>query len=119
MSKRKPAGNAVSMPTLAPEQIDRSIQIIRGHKVLLDEQLAAFYGVETKRLVEAVKRNITRFPDDFAFQLTREEWENLRSQIAVSSLRSQFVTLSSATHGGRRYAPYAFTELGFSPKETT
>lgn len=103
MVKRKPAQGTTSLPAVAPEQIDHSILIVRGHKVLLDEQLAAFYGVETKRLVEAVNRNIERFPDDFAFQLAGDEWRILRSQIAASS---------SASHGGRRYAPYAFTEQG-------
>ncbi len=104
--------------------------MIRGHKVLLDEQLAVFYGVETKRLTEAVKRNINRFPADFVFQLDHEEWvalrsqfaslnlrsqiasSSLRSQIVTSSLRSQSVTLKGASYGGRRYAPYAFTEQG-------
>jgi len=103
MAKRKPARRATSVPALVPEQIDRSILVVRGHKVLLDEQLAGFYGVETKRLVEAVKRNIERFPEDFAFQLAGDEW---------GILRSQFATSSSASHGGRRYAPYAFTEQG-------
>ena len=85
---------------------------VRGQKVLLDEQLAAFYGVETKRLVEAVKRNMARFPEDFAFQLAGDEWGVLRSQFATSKLRSQSVTSSSDPRGGRRYTPYAFTEQG-------
>ena len=113
MAKRKPAKTKRDSSTaLVPEQIDRSILVIRGHKVLLDEQLAAFYGVETKRLLEAVKRNIGRFPDDFMFQLTGEERDVLRSQFATSSLRSQTATSKSTGHGGRRYAPYAFTEQG-------
>jgi hypothetical protein len=95
--------------------------VIRGHKVLLDEQLAAFYGVENRVLIQAVKRNIDRFPEDFMFQLGREELvalrsqlaaSNLRSQIVISSLGSQSVTLKSAGYGGRRYPPYAFTEQG-------
>jgi hypothetical protein len=103
MVKRKLAPGDASAPALSPDQIDHSILIVRGHKVLLDEQLAGFYGVETKRLVEAVKRNIERFPEDFLFQLAGDEWDILRSQSATSS---------SASHGGRRYAPYAFTEQG-------
>jgi phage regulator Rha-like protein len=69
---------------------------------MLDEDLAALYGVETRSLVRAVKRNIARFPEDFMFQLTSEEVANLRSQTGISS----------SSHGGRRYAPYAFTEHG-------
>jgi hypothetical protein len=87
----------------ATDLVESSIVLLRGQKVLLDEQLASFYGVETKRLLEQVKRNIGRFPDDFVFQLTEDEWEILRSQIATSRL---------SDHGGRRTLPYAFTELG-------
>ncbi|MBN2215930.1 MAG: ORF6N domain-containing protein [Pirellulales bacterium] len=68
---------------------------------MLDSDLASLYDVETKRLVEAVKRNVQRFPEDFAFQLDVDEFDNLRSQIATSS-----------SWGGRRYPPYAFTEQG-------
>jgi hypothetical protein len=84
------------------DQITGSIAIVRGHKVLLDADLAALYGVATKVLVQAVKRNTERFPDDFMLQLTAEEW---------TDLRSQFVT-SRSGYGGRRYSPYAFTEQG-------
>lgn len=84
------------------ERIEQSILLIRGHKVMLDSDLAALYGVETKVLVQAVRRNIERFPDDFMFQLTGEEFD---------ALRSQFVT-SNTGRGGRRYLPYAFTEQG-------
>jgi hypothetical protein len=112
MAKRKPLREIMSVPAPIPEQIERSILVVRGQKVLLDEQLAVFYGVETKRLVEAVKRNIERFPGDFMFQLAGDEWEVLRSQFATSSLRPQSAASSSALHGGRRYAPYAFTEQG-------
>lgn len=83
------------------ERIERSILMIREQKVLLDADLAGLYGVETKRLVEAVKRNRDRFPNDFMFQLTSEEFDILRSQSATSS-----------QWGGRRYPPYAFTEQG-------
>ena len=71
---------------------------------MLDTDLAALYGVETKVLVQAVKRNLERFPADFMFQLSTEEFANLRSQFVTSS--------SNAGYGGRRYAPYAFTEQG-------
>jgi hypothetical protein len=74
---------------------------IRGHRVMLDADLAELYGVPTKRLNEAVRRNAARFPEDFMFQLTAEEAETLRSQFATSNGR-----------GGRRYIPYAFSELG-------
>jgi hypothetical protein len=88
--------------TLVPhERIERSILLIRGHKAMLDADLAALYGVETKQLIQAVKRNIFRFPSDFMFQLSKEEFENLRSQFGISS-----------HWGGRRYPPYAFTEQG-------
>ena len=81
---------------------------------MLDSHLAEMYDVETKALNQAIKRNIERFPKSYRFQLTENEWGNLRSQIATSSddsLRSQFVT-SSLEHGGRRYMPYVFTEQG-------
>jgi phage regulator Rha-like protein len=82
-------------------QIERRILMIRGERVMLDADLAALYGVETKLLVRTVKRNIERFPRDFMFQLTSKEFENLRCQIGTSS-----------RWGGRRYRPYAFTEHG-------
>ena len=77
---------------------------------MLDSDLAVIYGVTAKRLNEQLKRNRPRFPDDFAFQLTVQEFTNLKSQIATSSLRSQFVTSSS--HGGKRKLPWVFTEHG-------
>lgn len=82
------------------ERIERSILLLRGQKVMLDSDLAELYGVETRRLLEQVKRNIKRFPSDFMFQLTNQELINLRSQFATSSW------------GGRRYPPYVFTEQG-------
>ena len=82
--------------------IQKMIFEIRGQKVMLDSDLARLYGVELKVMNQAVKRNIERFPSDFMFQLTEDEW---------NILRSQFVT-SRDTHGGRRYAPYVFTEHG-------
>ena len=80
--------------------ITGAILILRGRRVILDRDLAAIYGVTTGRLNEAVKRNAERFPEDFMFQLTASELENLRSQFAISSW------------GGRRYRPFAFTEHG-------
>jgi len=87
-----------------------AIHLIRGQRVMLDSDLAMIYGVTTKRLNEQLKRNRPRFPADFAFQLTVQEFRNLKSQIATSSLRSQFVTSSS--HGGKRKLPWVFTEHG-------
>ena len=82
-------------------RIENKIFFVRSHNIMLDRDLADLYGVETKVLVQAVKRNIDRFPDDFMFRLTRQELTNLRSQIVTSS-----------QWGGRRYPPYAFTEQG-------
>jgi hypothetical protein len=101
-----------TQPTFPIERIERAILILRGEKVMLDADLAALYEVETKRLVEAVKRNLDRFPKDFMFQLSPEEFDHLRSQSATSNLKSQFVTSKPDGRGGRRYPPYAFTEQG-------
>jgi len=84
------------------ERIEKSILFIRGHKVLLDSDLAELYGVETKNLNKAVQRNLARFPDDFMFRLTADEQAALRFQIGTSKVG----------RGGRRYRPYAFTEQG-------
>jgi hypothetical protein len=89
--------------------VENTIHLVRGQRVMLDSDLAAMYAVTTKRLNQQLKRNRQRFPDDFAFQLTTEEFVNLRSQIATSSLRSQTAT---SKKGGRRYRPWAFTEHG-------
>jgi len=97
--------------TILIERVERKIFLIRGHKVMLDSDLAELYGVETKTLNRAVKRNIERFPEDFMFQLTHEEVENLRYQIGTSSSRSHIATLKGK-YGGRRYLPHAFTEQG-------
>lgn len=88
----------------AAERIPEAIRIVRGHKVLLDADLAALYGVATRVLVQAVKRNRDRFPADFLFQLTDQEVASLRSQFVISNARPG--------RGGRRYAPYAFSEHG-------
>lgn len=82
--------------------IENHILLVRGQKVILDSSLAKLYGVPTGRLNEQVKRNKHRFPEDFMFQLLSEEVEILKSQIAISS----------SSHGGRRFLPYAFTEHG-------
>ena len=85
------------------ERIERSILLIRGHKVLLDSDLAVLYGVSTGRLNEQVKRNVKRFPADFMFQLTQEEYTSLRSQNAI---------LKTGRGSYRKYLPYVFTEQG-------
>jgi phage regulator Rha-like protein len=84
------------------ERIARSILVLRGHKVMLDSDLAELYGVETKMLNRAVKRNLKRFPPDFMFQLNSQELHNLRFHFGTSK----------ESPGGRRYLPYVFTEQG-------
>jgi hypothetical protein len=93
---------ARSRLAIVPAHVERRILLLRGERVMLDADLASLYSVETRLLVRAVKRNRERFPADFMFQLTADEVANLRSQTGISS----------ASHGGRRYAPYAFTEHG-------
>src|SRR6266853_5669621 len=83
------------------DNVESAIYLIRGHRVMLDSDLAAIYQVTTRRLNEQLRRNRKRFPEDFAFQLTAEEFRNLRSQFATSKGR-----------GGRRYFPWVFTEHG-------
>ena len=95
--KRRMANGAL----IPLERIEHAILLLRGHRVMLDVDLAALYEVPVKRLNEQVHRNLERFPDDFMFQLTKQEDANLRSQIATSR-----------SWGGRRTAPYAFTEQG-------
>ncbi len=95
------------------QSIQHRIYKLRGERVMLDRDLAALYEIETKSLNLSVKRNIKRFPTDFMFQLTKEEFESLRLQIETSennSLRLQIET--SKGRGGTRYLPYAFTEQG-------
>ena len=91
-----------SLATVPVERIEKAIYVIRGEKVMLDRDLADLYGVNTKVLKQAVRRNIERFPEDFMFVLDESEFENWRSQ---------FVT-SNADRKGLRYAPMAFTEQG-------
>jgi hypothetical protein len=85
---------------ISVKMIEKKIYLIRRHKVMIDSDLAELYRVKTKVLIQAVKRNVQRFPQDFMFQLNNQE---------VISLRSQFVT-SKSGRGGRRYMPYVFTE---------
>lgn len=84
----------------AASRVESSIRLLRGERVILDSDLADLYEVSPRALLQAVRRNIERFPSDFAFQLTKEEFDNLRSQSVTSSW------------GGRRYPPFAFTEQG-------
>jgi hypothetical protein len=95
--------NASESSLVPAERIERAILLIRGQKVLLDRDLAQLYGVSTGRLNEQVRRNLGRFPADFMFQLSKEEFENWKSQIATSN---------SAAKMGLRKRPYAFTEQG-------
>jgi len=91
----------VNKSLIPADRIEQAILLIRKQEVMLDADLAALYGVETKALVQAVKRNLERFPEDFMFQLSRDEFSILRSQ-----------SVTSSDWGGRRYPPYAFTEQG-------
>ena len=103
-------GMEVTKCDLQNINIESLIHIIRGQKVMFDSDLAMLYAVETRTLNQAVKRNITRFPDDFMFQVTKEEWNSLRSQIVtLKDLKSQIVISS---WGGTRKLPYVFTRNG-------
>src|SRR5947209_893498 len=99
MPAQKSSASGLPVPV---QLIERRIYLIRGQKVMIDTDLAELYGVPTFRLNEAVKRNKKRFPEDFMFQLTKEEEESLTSQIAISK----------TGRGGRRTHPYAFMEQG-------
>ena len=144
MAKKKDIEKVESAPLQPLENIENLIQVIRGKQVILDRDLARLYGVETRVLNQAVQRNIDRFPADFMFQLSKEEFENWKSQFAISNkdefsrsqivtlnddskdLRSQFATSNvnsinltsqiviSNGRGGQRYLPYAFTENGIA-----
>jgi hypothetical protein len=96
---------AIQKSVLPPETIANKIYLIRGQKVMLDRDLAELYGVQTKVLKQAVRRNIGRFPTDFMFELNKKEFENLRSQIVTSSM------------GGLRYMPMVLTELGVAAEQ--
>ena len=95
------AFDSTMTPTRKVDNVEGAIYLIRGQRVMLDSDLAAIYGVTTKRLNEQLRRNRKRFPQDFVFQLTTEEFRNLRPQFATSKGR-----------GGRRYFPWVFTEHG-------
>jgi hypothetical protein len=97
----KEKSESKEIPAAVIKNIEQKIMTIRGIKVMLDSDLAMLYGVETKRFNEQVRRNIDRFPEDFMFQLSKEEFKSLRSQFATTSER-----------GGRRYPPLVFTEHG-------
>ena len=99
----------VNISLIPAERIENAIFLIRGQKIMLDRDLAGLYWVQVKVLNQAVKRNLSRFPDDFMFVLTAEEAE---------SLRSQFVTLKKRSRRHRRYLPYAFTEQGVAMLST-
>mgnify|MGYP004481445821 CR=1 FL=1 len=92
------------------KRIENLIHYVRGQQVMIDSDLAMLYSVETKRLNESVKRNAKRFPENFCFQLTEDEYADLRSQTATSSTETEKVS----SKGGRRYLPYAFTEQGIA-----
>ena len=131
MARKNEIAKAESASLQPLENIENLIHVIRGKQVMLDRDLARLYGVETKILNQAVKRNIERFPEDFMFQLSKEEFENWKSQLTISNtdefLRSQFVTIenegevlssqnASIDMRGRhvKYMPYAFTESGIA-----
>jgi len=100
------------------QSIQNRIYEIRGVRIMLDRDLAALYEVETRVFNQAVKRNLKRFPEDFMFQLTREEWNDLRARFAANeagaALRSQIVILESGKGQHTKYLPYAFTEQGIA-----
>lgn len=103
----------VNMPVIVDsteERIENLIHYVRGQQVMIDSDLAMLYNVETKRLNESVKRNAKRFPESFCFQLTEDEYADLRSQIATSNTKTE----NAYSKGGRRYLPYAFTEQGIA-----
>lgn len=93
--------------TASDAKIENLIHYVRGEQIMLDNDLAMLYNVETKRLNENVKRNSKRFPENFCFQGNEEEYAELRSQIATSNMDGE----STSSKGGRRYLPYAFTDI--------
>jgi phage regulator Rha-like protein len=113
-TKKRPAReDAITATGLVPlERIEQAIYVFRGQRVMLDTDLAAFYGVQTKRLNEQVRRNAKRFPADFMFQLTSEESAALRSQFATLNTVADTRVTESLRGKHRKYRPYAFTEHG-------
>ena len=106
-----PVDEQVTNKNIEPQHIENLVYVIRNKQVMVDSDLALLYQVETKALNRAVKRNIKRFPEDFCFQLTVEEYENLKCQIGTSKIIDQE---KSDGRGGRRTLPYVFTEQGIS-----
>ena len=104
---------------VAVEPVEKSIFIIRGQKVMLSAHLSKLYGVEVRTLIQAIKRNVERFPADFMFQLTWEETESLRSQFVILN-NYEKKTKDKASRRGRhvKYTPYAFTEQGVAMLST-
>lgn len=105
----KKDSTANDLVDIAKLSIENLVYVIRGKQVMLDSDLAVLYQVETGALNRAVKRNISRFPEDFRFQLTKEEYQNLKSKIGIANL-----TQEENNYGGRRTLPYVFTEQGIS-----
>ncbi|MDH4379558.1 MAG: ORF6N domain-containing protein [Vampirovibrionales bacterium] len=103
--------SAAGAVPLAVNAIESTIHLLRGQRVMLDSDLATLYGVELRSLIQAVKRNKERFPRDFMFQITDEEWDFLRSQNGISKMPSDNEAIQG-TRGGRRYQPYVFTQEG-------
>ena len=117
MAKKNDIAKAETASIQPVEQIESLIITVRGKQVILDRDLARLYGVETRALNQAVQRNIERFPEDFMFKLTKEEFDGLRSQNVTLEkegidLTSQIVI--SNKRGGQRYVSYAFTENGIA-----
>jgi phage regulator Rha-like protein len=112
MIKQKPKNKELSL--IPKEIVISKIYYIRGKKVMFDRDLAELYGVEVRTLNQAVKRNSRRFPDDFMFQLNKQEWEILRSQIVISSYANKNLRhqIGTSSWGGQRYLPCVFTEQG-------
>ena len=118
MSKKLTSGNDALQTNQNPlENIENLILNIRGKQVMLDRDLARLYGVETRVLNQAVKRNIKRFPEDFMFRLTKNEVTNLKSQFVMSSLEYADNEVVSIVHGGSRHLSFAFTESGIASKQ--
>ncbi len=115
MAKKNDIAKAEAAAIQSVEQIESLILSIRGKQVILDRDLARLYGVETRRLNEQVRRNMERFPEYFMFQLTKEEFENWKSQIATSNEGENLTSqIAISSWGGTRKLPYAFTENGVS-----
>jgi hypothetical protein len=100
------------LPSVPEEVIEKRIFFIRGKRILLDEHLAELYQVETKTLNRAMKRNKDRFPEDFMFQLSKEEFKNLRYHFGTSSHGNLRYHFGTSSYGGRRHRPFVFTEQG-------